>query len=179
MIIISNGDITETRTDAIVNAANSILLPGGGVSGHIHKKAGPGLYAECQAFMNSRNVRPLDTGEVFISSGHSLPCKIVIHVTGPVWRGGMEGEVDKLITTYRNILTSADNIGVNKISIPCISTGTYGFPKEDAAVLAIDTIKEFMENSPRSIRVVTIVCFDDENYDIYLKKTREVDTPDK
>ena len=154
------GDITTLKVDAIVNAANTSLLGGGGVDGAIHRKAGPGLLAEC------RTTGGCPTGEARITAGHNLPARFVIHTVGPVWHGGTVNEKQLLSSCYENSLRIAENKGLKTIAFPNVSTGVYGFPKELAAQIAISTVKTFLKSSGEIIEVI-FICFDDENYDIY------------
>ena len=155
------GDITNIDVDAIVNAANNSLLGGGGVDGAIHRAAGPELLAEC------RTLGGCSTGNAKITRGYKLPAKYVIHAVGPVWRGGGNGEFEKLKAAYENSLQLAIEYKFTSIAFPNISTGVYNFPKREAAEIAISTVREVFDKSNYSI-TVTFVCFDQENYDHYL-----------
>lgn len=159
-IQILKGDITILKVDAIVNAANTSLLGGGGVDGAIHRAAGPGLLEEC------KSLGGCPTGEAKITSGYNLPAKFVIHTVGPVWQGGNRNEDELLAACYRNSLRIAENMKMNTIAFPNISTGVYGFPKERAASIAIREVKDFLENN-EEIKKVIFVIFDDENLAIY------------
>ncbi len=161
-IQILQGDITTLKVDAIVNAANTSLLGGGGVDGAIHRAAGPGLLEECKTLGGCH------TGEAKITSGYNLPAKFVIHTVGPVWKGGNENEDALLAACYRNSLRIAENIKLNTIAFPNISTGVYGFPKERAASIAIGEVKAFLE-IPKEIISVIFIIFDEENLSIYRK----------
>jgi O-acetyl-ADP-ribose deacetylase (regulator of RNase III) len=167
IIEVVRGDITRLDVDAIVNAANSSLLGGGGVDGAIHRAAGPELLAECRNIAAAR--RPGEacpTGEAVITGAYGLPCKKVIHTVGPVWHGGSRGEPELLAACYRNSLALADGAGLGSIAFPNISTGVYGYPKEAAAKIAVQTVRDAAPGHPH-IRRVLFVCFDDENYRLY------------
>lgn len=147
---LAQGDITRQETDAIVNAANTSLLGGGGVDGAIHRAAGPGLLAEC------RTLGGCPTGDAKITRGYNLRAKHVIHAVGPVYRDGRHGEPESLASAYRRSLELAHARHLNSVAFPAISTGVYGYPMEDAARIAFETMREFMEthDAPGLIRVV-------------------------
>ena len=149
------GDITKQNVDAIVNAANTSLLGGGGVDGAIHRAAGPELLAECRTLNGCR------TGEAKITRGYKLPAKYVIHTPGPVWHGGKKNEPELLASCYRSCLTLAVENGCKTVDFPSISTGVYHFPLEKASVIAINTIAAFLEEHPE-IEQVRMVCFDEK-----------------
>lgn len=149
------GDITRFKADAIVNAANTSLLGGGGVDGAIHRAAGPELLAECRTLNGCR------TGKAKITKGYRLPARYVIHTPGPVWNGGNHGEEELLASCYRNCLELADSHGCRHVAFPSISTGIYRFPAERAAAVAVKTILEFLEEGKAAdVKDVTMVCFD-------------------
>jgi O-acetyl-ADP-ribose deacetylase (regulator of RNase III) len=154
------GDITKLKVDAIVNAANSTLLGGGGVDGAIHRAAGPGLLNEC------KRLNGCPTGEAKITSGYNLLAKFVIHTVGPVWSGGHNHEEELLASCYYNCLWIAENTKLKTIAFPNISTGVYRFPKDLAAQIAVRQVKDFIMKSVEIERVI-FVCFDEENYSIY------------
>ncbi|MBA3826074.1 MAG: O-acetyl-ADP-ribose deacetylase [Ktedonobacterales bacterium] len=159
---VTRGDITKAQVEAIVNAANSSLLGGGGVDGAIHRAAGPELVAECRTLGGCR------TGEAKLTRGYRLPARYVIHTVGPVWRGGLAGEDVLLASCYRASLVVAAAHGIASIAFPSISTGIYGFPVERAAPLAIQTVREHCASHPQSsIMHVQWVCFDDRTYGYY------------
>ena len=160
---IVHGDITTLDVDAIVNAANTTLLGGGGVDGAIHRVAGPGLLEEC------RTLRGCPTGQAKITSAYNLPCKFVIHSVGPVWKNGDFGEEQLLSSAYRNPVRIAHNMKLKSLAFPNISTGIYGFPKEKAASIAIHTIREAVEEYD-SIEKVIFCIYDDENLKIYRRE---------
>jgi O-acetyl-ADP-ribose deacetylase (regulator of RNase III) len=158
------GDITKLEVDAIVNAANSSLIGGGGVDGAIHRAGGPQILAECREIV-SREGR-CATGEAVITSGGNLPAKYVIHTVGPIWRGGQNNEPGLLANAYRNSLKLAAEHGCETIAFPNISTGVYGFPKDKAAKIAVETVTNFLTGTDQ-IKHLYFVCFDEENYDFY------------
>ncbi|WP_430816981.1 O-acetyl-ADP-ribose deacetylase [Carboxylicivirga sp. RSCT41] len=156
------GDITQLHTDAIVNAANSGLMGGGGVDGAIHRAGGPEIMDECQLIREREGGCP--TGEAVITTSGSLPAKKLIHTVGPVWKGGHSDEEAKLHACYINALKLAESNDLQSIAFPNISTGVYGYPKSDAARVAINAVKSFKSNV---ITKVVFVCFDDANHQIY------------
>lgn len=164
MIQLIKGDITKIKADAIVNAANSSLLGGGGVDGAIHRAGGSAILEECRAIRAKQG--GCDTGEAVVTTGGSLPAKYVIHTVGPVWNGGNKGERELLANCYRNSLQLAVANGVKTIAFPNISTGIYHFPKPEAAQIAIETVQRFIAND-NSLEEIFFVCFDDENYMLY------------
>jgi O-acetyl-ADP-ribose deacetylase (regulator of RNase III) len=157
-------DITTLEVDAIVNAANTSLLGGGGVDGAIHRKAGPQLLEECRAVRNRQGGCP--TGEAVITGAGRLPAKFVIHAVGPVWQGNDPKTEALLASAYRHSLELAVANHVKSIAFPNISTGIYGFPKPRAAEIAVAEVTRFLETNS-SIEQVLFVCFDEENFDIY------------
>ena len=158
------GDITKITADAIVNAANSSLLGGGGVDGAIHRAGGPEVLDEC------RNIRARQgkckTGEAVITTAGKLPAKYIIHTVGPVWNGGYKNEPELLASCYNNSLKLAVDNAVKTMAFPNISTGIYGYPKAGAAKVAVNTVRQFLANES-SIELVTFVCFDEDNYNLY------------
>ena len=164
---IVEGDITRLQVDAIVNAANTSLLGGGGVDGAIHRAAGPGLLEEC------RKLGGCPTGEARITGGYRLPARWVIHTVGPIWRGGDQGEDDLLGNCYRNSLALAEQQGIRTIAFPAISTGAYGFPRERAARIAVNQVKSFLEHNTTLERVI-LVAFGGATYETYRKTVEEI-----
>jgi O-acetyl-ADP-ribose deacetylase (regulator of RNase III) len=154
------GDITEMKVDAIVNAANTTLLGGGGVDGAIHRAAGPELLEEC------RRLAGCPTGDARITMGYMLPAKYVIHTVGPVWRGGEKDEAKLLASCYRNSLRLAEENHVKSIAFPSISAGAYGFPIDIASKIALLTVRDFMRTTNVIERVV-FVCFSQSDYETY------------
>ncbi|CAD0222493.1 O-acetyl-ADP-ribose deacetylase [Chryseobacterium sp. D764] len=158
------GDLTKIQVGAIVNAANSSLLGGGGVDGAIHRAGGPQILEECRAIRNRQG--KCNTGEAVVTNAGNLPANYVIHTVGPVWNGNEEKESKLLANCYHNSLKLAESLGVKTIAFPNISTGVYRFPKELAGKIAIDEVRKFKSDV---IEKVIFVCFDDENEMIYKK----------
>jgi O-acetyl-ADP-ribose deacetylase len=153
------GDITEQAVDAIVNAANSTLLGGGGVDGAIHRRGGPAILEECRALRRGRFADGLPTGEAVATAAGDLPARWVIHAVGPVWRGGASGEPERLRSAYRRSLEEAHRVGARSLAFPSISTGAYGYPVEEAALQAVSAIGGYLEEHPGSLREVRMVAF--------------------
>ena len=169
MIRIVQGDITTLQVDAIVNAANQAMLGGGGVDGAIHRAAGRELYEACLAVPEVRPGVRCPTGEARITPGFRLPAKFVIHTVGPVYRDGLHGEPEKLAACYRNSLALAAENHCRSIAFPCISTGVYGYPLEDAAKIAVATVRSFLsERAPaRPDMEVVFCCFSERDKRVY------------
>lgn len=159
-INVVQGDITRAQVDAIVNAANTTLMGGGGVDGAIHRAAGPGLYLACRKF----NGCP--TGEARITSGFNLPARYIIHTPGPIWHGGDGNERQLLANSYRNSLRLAEGHGCRSVAFPSISTGVYAFPLELAAPIALTTIRDFLDTAA-VVETVTMVCYDPQTLAAY------------
>jgi len=158
-IEIIRGNITTQNVDAIVNAANTSLLGGGGVDGAIHRAAGPKLLEEC------RKLGGCSTGKAKITKGYNLSAKYIIHTVGPVWHGGSNHEEELLADCYKNSMTLAVENNVSSIAFPMISTGAYGFPFKCAGRIAIDTINEFLKKD-KSLNKVFIICFSETDYNL-------------
>ena len=165
-IAVIQGDITQQRVDAIVNAANNSLLGGGGVDGAIHRAAGPQLLAEC------RQLKGCETGDAKITQGYNLPAKWVIHTVGPVWKGGNYGEDELLAICYRNCLAIAEQYQIETIAFPAISTGIYGFPVARAAKIAITEIQAFLASN-HALKQIVLVCFSQDAYDCFTKAVQQ------
>ncbi len=151
-IVLTGEDITGITADAIVNAANNSLLGGGGVDGAIHRAAGPGLLAEC------RGLGGCPTGEARVTRGYNLPAAWVIHTVGPVWRGGTQGEPELLARCYRSCFSLVREYGLRSIAFPAISTGVYGYPKEEAARIAVHEARRALAEN-KSLATILFVCF--------------------
>ena len=165
---VEQGDITRQRVDAIVNAANSALLGGGGVDGAIHRAAGPELVDEC------RLLGGCQTGQAKITRGYRLPARSVIHTVGPVWRGGGSSEADLLASCYRSSLALAGEHGLRTIAFPAISTGIYGYPVDQATEIALGETRRFVAANPDALDEVVFVCFGQPAYDAYVRAAGEM-----
>jgi O-acetyl-ADP-ribose deacetylase (regulator of RNase III) len=153
----TRGDITREQVDAIVNAANSSLLGGGGVDGAIHRAAGPELLEAC------RQLGGCGTGDARATPGFRLPARWVIHAVGPVWHGGERGEAEQLASCYRRSLEIADQVGARSVAFPAISTGIYGYPAEQAARIAVDTVR----SARTDVELVRLVAFDERTHALH------------
>lgn len=167
MIQIIQGDITQMQVDAIVNAANTTLLGGGGVDGAIHRAAGPELLAAC------RQLHGCATGEAKITAGFRLPAKFVIHTPGPIWRDGTQSEAQLLHNSYVNSLALAAAHDCQTVAFPSISTGVYRYPLAQAAKIALTTIRDFLATNT-VVKTVTLVCFDPTTLAVYQQVYREI-----
>ena len=172
MIEVQLGDITKIHTDAIVNAANTSLLGGGGVDGAIHRIGGSAILEACQKIRSSQG--GCKVGEAVITTAGNLPAGYVIHTVGPVWNGGKSNEEILLATAYTNSLNLAQQNEIESIAFPNISTGIYRFPKDKAAEIAIYTVQQFLKTSS-TVKKVTFVCFDSENYYIYRLRLKKLE----
>jgi O-acetyl-ADP-ribose deacetylase (regulator of RNase III) len=166
-IVVVEGDITRQPVDAIVNAANTSLLGGGGVDGTIHRVAGPELLAEC------RTLGGCATGQAKITRGYKLPARWVIHTAGPVWHDGSRGEEELLASCYRSCFALVESHGIKSVAFPSISTGAYGFPMERAARLAVRETRNFLEQN-QTVEKVILVCFGSSALQIYQAALREI-----
>jgi O-acetyl-ADP-ribose deacetylase (regulator of RNase III) len=161
------GDITREKVDAIVNAANNTLLGGGGVDGAIHRAAGPELLAECQALGGC------PTGMAKITRGYRLPAKYVIHTVGPVWNGGTMGEAELLERCYTSVFDLVEQYDLRSVAFPAISCGVYGYPLDQAARIALEAIRSFLERN-QTVERLHVVCFTKDVYDAYHEVLQEM-----
>ena len=166
-IVIKQADITQVTVEAIVNAANQRLLGGAGVDGAIHKAGGPSIMAQCDQIRADQGGCP--TGQAVMTTAGNLPAKKVIHTVGPIYSGGSERESQLLSQCYLNSMKLAEKHALKSLSFPNISTGVYGYPKHEAAKLALTTVSTYLARPKCAIKQVVFVCFDDENYSIYLQ----------
>lgn len=163
-LVLKQGDITKQETEAIVNAANPSLMGGGGVDGAIHRQGGPAILEECKRIVAERGHLP--PGQAVITTGGNLKAKKVIHTVGPIWRGGKSGEAETLASAYRESLKLAVENGIKSVSFPSISTGAYGYPVEQAAKIALETVIDFLKGEER-LEEVDFVLFDSRTFEIY------------
>lgn len=166
------GDITEMETDAIVNAANSSLMGGGGVDGAIHRKGGPKIVEECEKIRATQLPAGLPTGKAVITSAGNLKAKRVIHTVGPVWHEGNRGEAELLAQAYQNSLQTAVANGLRTVAFPSISTGAYGYPIRDASRIALKTVKNFLEKEDKLSEVVFVLFFEPD-LQVYVGAAKE------
>ena len=169
-ILLVKGDITREKVQAIVNAANSGLMGGGGVDGAIHRVGGEKIKEECQVIVS--RIGRLPAGKAAITSGGNLPAKYVIHTVGPVWRRGDKGEAEALANCYRESLILADSELLESIAFPAISTGVYGYPPDQAAKIAVNTVIEYLSSEHTSIELVEFVSYDDHSFSIYKRELK-------
>jgi O-acetyl-ADP-ribose deacetylase (regulator of RNase III) len=167
------GDITEMETDAIVNAANSSLMGGGGVDGAIHRKGGPKILEECKKIRATQLPAGLPTGKAVITSAGNLKAKRVIHTVGPVWRGGKHGEPELLAQAYQNSLQTAVANGLKTVAFPSISTGAYGYPVQAASHIALKAVKSFLEKEDK-LDAVVFVLFSEQNLKTYVDTAKKI-----
>lgn len=170
-LVFIQGDITRQATDAIVNAANSGLMGGGGVDGAIHRAGGPEILEECRRIRD--RIGRLPAGQAVITTGGRLKAKYVIHTVGPVWHGGTSGEAKTLASAYRESLKLATERGLKSISFPAISTGAYGYPMESAARIAMETVMDFAESNSL-LKEIAFVLFDSYSFKVYTDTMREL-----
>jgi len=170
-LVLIQGDITQQDTDAIVNAANSGLMGGGGVDGAIHRAGGPAILEECRRIRD--RIGRLPAGQAVITTGGRLKAKYVIHTVGPVWHGGSSGEAETLASAYRESLKLAVERGLKSISFPAISTGAYGYPMEAAARIALETAIDFAQKNT-SLKEIAFVLFDSSSFQVYADTLREL-----
>jgi O-acetyl-ADP-ribose deacetylase len=168
---LAQGDITHEETDAIVNAANSSLLGGGGVDGAIHLAAGPSLLAECRKVRDQRG--PLPPGQAVATGGHNLKARHVVHTVGPVWQGGEVNEPQILESCYCNSMSEANRLGCESVSFPSVSTGAFGYPVTQAATIAVRAVADLLHR-PKSVKLVRFVLFDQRTFDAYARAAREL-----
>ncbi len=171
-LFIIQGDITKQAVDAIVNAANSSLMGGGGVDGAIHRAGGHAILEECKQIVSRQGRLP--TGRAVITSGGNLKARFVIHTVGPIWQGGNKGEPELLASAYKESLKVATDYNLTSISFPSISTGVYGYPVAEAAKVAISTVASFLNKNVTSIKEVVFVLFDSATYETYSSVLGEI-----
>lgn len=167
IIKLVKGDITLSRADAIVNAANSGLMGGGGVDGAIHRAGGPAILEECKRIVASRGRLP--AGQAVVTGGGRLKARFVVHTVGPIWRGGENGEAETLASSYRNSLSAARDAGADSVAFPSISTGAYGYPLDSAAAVAVKSVAAFLKDNPGAFREVLFFLFDDAAFSVYAR----------
>jgi O-acetyl-ADP-ribose deacetylase (regulator of RNase III) len=163
-LVLAQGDITREQTDAIVNAANSSLMGGGGVDGAIHRAGGPAILEKCRKIVAERG--PLPPGQAVATTGGNLAARYVIHTVGPIWAGGKQGEAETLGSCYRESLRVADELGLKSVAFPAISTGAYGYPLREAAEVAVSAVAEALKGG-RTVQSVRLVVFDSKSYEVY------------
>lgn len=169
---LKQGDITRESADAIVNAANSSLMGGGGVDGAIHRAGGPAILEECKKIVARQG--PLPTGKAVITTGGNLPAKHVIHTVGPIWHGGNHNEAELLASAYRESLELAIEKNLATVSFPSISSGAYGYPVEEAARVALEAVIRFLKADPSSLKEVIFVLFDARTLGAYRQALNDI-----
>ncbi len=165
---VTTGDITKLRTDAVVNAANSSLMGGGGVDGAIHRAGGSTILKECREIRQNLYPEGLPEGEAVITSGGNLPASFVIHTVGPVWKGGINNEDRVLYNAYFNSLKLAQEKGISSVAFPAVSTGVYGFPKERAAGIAFDAVKTFVREGYDKPEEIIFIFYSPSDMETFL-----------
>lgn len=173
VLVFMQGDITDQDTEAIVNAANSSLMGGGGVDGAIHRRGGKEILEECKKIRKTQWPNGLPTGKAVITTGGNLKARYVIHTVGPVWSGGTKGEPELLASAYRSSLELAKERGIRSIAFPSISTGAYRFPIEKAARIAISTVKDFLEKES-GLEEVRFVLFTPADFEVYAEAAKSI-----
>ena len=171
-LVLMEGDITRVAADAIVNAANSGLLGGGGVDGAIHRAGGPAILQECRGILASQGRLP--PGRAVATTAGKLPARFVIHTVGPVWHGGSKGEEDVLAGAYRSSLELARGLALTTVAFPSISTGVYGYPVDQAARVALRTVARFLLERPLAVQRVTFVLHDEHALDAYTRAMQDL-----
>ena len=169
---LDQGDITAENTEAVVNAANSSLLGGGGVDGAIHRAGGPAILQECRKLRDAQYREGLPTGKAVATTGGKLRAKYVIHTVGPIWDGGRRGEAELLASCYRESLRVAEELGLSSISFPSISTGAYGYPLDEAARVSLTAVLASLMQT-RSVKKVRFVLFGEHAYETHVRAARE------
>jgi O-acetyl-ADP-ribose deacetylase (regulator of RNase III) len=170
---IVQGDITDQDVDAIINAANSSLMGGGGVDGAIHRRGGSEILEECKKIRATQYLNGLPTGKAVITTGGNLKARHVIHTVGPIWRGGTKCEAELLSDAYRNSLQQATENSLKMVAFPSLSTGAYGYPISDASRIAVKTVKTFLEHDNR-LDEVRFVLFTQESYEAFTEALKEL-----
>jgi O-acetyl-ADP-ribose deacetylase (regulator of RNase III) len=170
------GDLTEAAVDAIVNAANTSLMGGGGVDGAIHRRGGPAILEACRALRRDRYPGGLPTGEAALTPGGALPARFVIHTVGPVWQGGRADEAALLADAYRNSLDEARRHGLRTVAFPSISTGAYGYPVDQAAAIALRTVTDYLRAHPGTFDEVRFVLFSEADLSVYRQARARLET---
>ncbi len=169
-----SADITEQEVDAIVNAANSSLMGGGGVDGAIHRKGGPAILEECEKIRRTRWKEGLAVGEAVITTAGKLKARFVIHTVGPVWNGGKYDEAKLLANCYLNSLRLASSRGLASIAFPAISTGAFGYPMRNASEVALNAVKDFLSGNDTTLREVVFVLFTSRDLEVYEQSARSI-----